>query len=626
MKFLRNTSLRLIGIYLLVVMFLIYFAEYYIIQHRIDVLDEVEQKLDFTRSAELSSQQISLLVQRHLAHNEDLTVEIEAKIVHQEHLLEILGKGGRVDRTDVILKPLSRLPKISYDNLKEYWEEYKASVRDILALQHKTPSTTDQAQVPVQSTTDSTTSTPAVATPTEVKPVVSAKMLAAAALKEESLSLTLSQWYDNLFDDLETEVWREKSSVHGWVIAIIIFDVALLTLIFFAFNKYVLEPINKLRLSTANHQQVTNTAPNEIGKLSEQINETLENLKDATDFVTAIGQGNLDMDYKASLDSRYNHGKNKLADSLIDMQGKLKSLNEEERKRQWANEGLAKFVDILRSSNDNIVALSDKVIAALAQYTKSNQGALYIYNDDDEYNKHLELVSLFAFDIKKYETRKIKLGEGLLGQTFLEGETNYYTNFPDEYIRITSGLGDANPRSILIVPLKVDTQIYGIVELASFNEYAPHEIAFVEKLGETIASTIGSVKAAEKNKDLIEQFQTQTEQMRAQEEEMRQNMEELQATQEEVARKERGYIERIQELEQQSVNSSVTTDKLEEVTSDFIRKERDHLEKINALEKQLSQKPEKADDWQIAEEVVQTLKINLKALEITQEELNRKLK
>jgi methyl-accepting chemotaxis protein len=627
MKFLRNTSLRLIGIYLLVVMFLIYFAEYYIIQHRIDVLDEVEQKLDFTRSAELSSQQISLLVQRHLAHNEDLTVDIEAKIVHQEHLLEILGKGGRIDRTDVILKPLSRLPKISYDNLKEYWEEYKTSVRDILALQHKVPSaTTDQAQVPVQSTTDSTTSTPAVATPTEVKPVVSVKMLAAAALKEESLSLTLSEWYDNLFDDLETEVWREKSSVHGWVIAIIIFDVALLTLIFFAFNKYVLEPINKLRLNTANHQQVTNTAPNEIGKLSEQINETLENLKDATDFVTAIGQGNLDMDYKASLDSRYNHGKNKLADSLIDMQGKLKSLNEEERKRQWANEGLAKFVDILRSSNDNIVALSDKVIAALAQYTKSNQGALYIYNDDDEYNKHLELVSLFAFDIKKFETRKIKLGEGLLGQTFLEGETNYYTNFPDEYIRITSGLGDANPRSILIVPLKVDTQIYGIVELASFNEYAPHEIAFVEKLGETIASTIGSVKAAEKNKDLIEQFQTQTEQMRAQEEEMRQNMEELQATQEEVARKERGYIERIQELEQQSVNSSVTTDKLEEVTSDFIRKERDHLEKINALEKQLSQKPEKADDWQIAEEVVQTLKVNLKALEITQEELNRKLK
>jgi putative methionine-R-sulfoxide reductase with GAF domain len=611
MKFLRNTSLRLIGIYLLVVMFLIYFAEYYIIQYRINVLDETEQKLDFIRSAEISSQQISLMVQRHFTKEEDLSAEIEAKIVSQDHQLDILSKGGRIDRTDVILKPLKRLPRISFDNLKEYWEEYKSSVRDVL--------TTREASATTSQSPDSAGNAVTIE-PT----VVSDKAWAAAVLKEESLSLTLAQWYDNLFNDVEKEVMKEKSSVHRWVIAIIVFDVVLLTLIFLAFERYVLRPLNALRVSTANHQQQFNSPANEIGKLSDQINETLENLKDATDFVTAIGQGNLDIDYKATLDSGYNHGKNKLADSLIDMQGKLKSLNEEERKRQWANEGLAKFVDIMRSSSDDIVTLGDKIISALVQYTKSNQGALYILNDEDENNKHLELVSLFAFDIKKFETRKIKLGEGLLGQTYLEAETNYYTNFPDEYIRITSGLGDANPRSILIVPLKVDTQVYGIVELASFNEYAQHEITFVEKLGETIASSIASVRAAQKNKYLIEQFQSQTEQMRAQEEEMRQNMEEMQATQEEVARKEHGYIERIQELEQQIGNISGTTGKLEEATLTLERKERALLDKIAMLEKELAKKPAQSDDWQLAEEIAKTLKINLEALEITQQELARK--
>lgn len=613
MKFLRNTSLRLIGIYLLVVMFLIYFAEYYIIQYRINVLDETEQKLDFIRSAEISSQQISLMVQRHFTRNEDLSAEIEAKIVNQDHLLGVLSKGGRIDRTDVILKPLKRLPRISFDNLNEYWEEYKSSVREVLSIRENT-TPADAAEG------DSTYSNTVVTTPA----VISDKAWRAAVLKEESLSLTLSQWYDNLFNDVETEVMKEKSSVHRWVVAIIVFDVALLTLIFLAFERHVLRPLNTLRISTSNHQQMSDSPNNEIGKLSNQINETLENLKDATDFVTAIGQGNLDIDYKATLDSGYNHGKNKLADSLIDMQGKLKSLNEEERKRQWANEGLAKFVDIMRSSSDDIVTLGDKIISSLVQYTKSNQGALYILNDEDENNKHLELVSLFAFDIKKFETRKIKLGEGLLGQTYLEAETNYYTNFPDEYIRITSGLGDANPRSILIVPLKVDTQVYGIVELASFNEYAPHEITFVEKLGETIASSIASVRAAQKNKFLIEQFQSQTEQMRAQEEEMRQNMEEMQATQEEVARKEHGYIERIQELEQQLGNISGTTGKLEEATLTLERKERALLDKIAMLEKELAQKPVRSDDWQLAEEIAKTLKINLEALEITQQELARK--
>ena len=143
------------------------------------------------------------------------------------------------------------------------------------------------------------------------------------------------------------------------------------------------------------------------------------------------------------------------------------------------------------------------------------------------------------------------MGEGILGQTFLEKETTYLTNLPEDYIRITSGLGDANPKSILIVPLKVDTQVYGMIELASFNAYLPHEIAFVEKLGESIASTLASVRAAQKNRQLIQQFQQQTEEMRAQEEEMRQNMEELQATQEEISRKERSYLVRIEELENQ---------------------------------------------------------------------------
>ncbi|HEY9006376.1 MAG TPA: GAF domain-containing protein [Ohtaekwangia sp.] len=620
MKFLRDTSLRLISIYLLVVMFLIYFAEFYIIQHRINVLDEAEQRLDFTRSAQLASQQIALLVQRQTSRKGDFSVDIEARIVQQDHILQVLGKGGRVDRTDVLLKPLSRLPRISYDNLMEYWTAYKEAVRETLSL--SPIQTLPTATVPITGDSTHVDSTAIATTPAPIQQTQAA-VSTGAIVRAESLALTLSQWYDNLFNDLENEVHQQKSSVHGWVITIIVFDIGLLTLIFFMFDKYVLTPLKKLRTNAAAHQQTRDSFPHEISQLSTVINDTLENLKDATDFVTAIGQGNLDIDYKTTLDNGYNLGKNKLADSLIEMQSKLKTLNEEERKRQWANEGLTRFVDILRSSNDDINKLGDKIISSLVQYTRSNQGALYILNDEDENNRYLELISLFAFDIKKYETRRIKLGEGLLGQTFLERETNYYTNFPDEYVRITSGLGDANPRSILIVPLKVDTDVYGIVELASFQEYQSHEIAFVEKLGETIASTISSVRAAQKNRQLIEQFQEQTEQMRAQEEEMRQNMEELQATQEEVARKERSYIERIQELEQES-GKNIPASRWEEATANFARKEREQQEKIQSLETQLAQKSTQADDWQVAEEVARNLKISLEALEITQQELNRK--
>lgn len=611
MKFLRDRSFRHIGIGLLLLMCVVYLAEYFIIHHKIDVLDEVEQKLDFTRSTQLSGQHIALSVQRFLAGDKALAPQIDAEIDRQDQLMNTLGNGGRIQGTDIILQPLSRLPRISFDNLSRYWNAYKETVAVIL----RTPKDTTLAIAP---------QAPAMADSLPIPTALSLiqaqnPAFEKARLKQESLGLTLSHWYDVLFDDLEYEVEAKKAAVNTWVVAIILFDVALLILLFYAFDRTVLARLRRLEASTAAHEQVFDLPQDEIGKLATEINETLEYLKDATDFVIAIGEGNLGMNYKETLDSGYVQGKNKLADSLIDMQAKLKTLNEEEKKRQWANEGLAKFVDILRSSNDNISVLGDKIIAALVKYTHSNQGALYTLNDDDPNDKHLEMISLFAFDIKKHEQHKVKLGQGILGQAFLERETTYLTEIPSAYIRITSGLGDAPPGAVLMVPLKVDQEVYGIVELASFTAYEPHEISFVERLGETIASTLASVRAAHKNRTLIEQFQQQTEEMRAQEEEMRQNMEELQATQEEIARKEKSYIARIQELEQGTTQHQ---DGQASLKAELARAEQHYEQKIKALQDQLAQRPREGD-WALAEEIERTLSMQREALKITQEELNK---
>jgi len=439
---------------------------------------------------------------------------------------------------------------------------------------------------------------------------------------QEARWLSLSDWFTKLIHDLEEEVEKKQQAVLVSIISFIALDILLLLILLYGFNRLVIRPVQLLEANILLHKHTQEFDKNEIGKVTQHINEIIENLKDATDFVISIGEGKLDVDYKETLDPEYVAGKNKLADSLIQMQGKLKALNETERRRQWATEGLTKFVEIMRSSNDNLNSLGDAVISALVQYTKSNQGALYILNDEDPNNKYLELISLFAFDTKKHEQQKVKLGEGILGQTFLEKETTHLTNMPDEYIRITSGLGDANPRALLLFPLKVDKEAYGIIELASFQEYQPHEIEFVEKLGESIAATLGSVRAAQKNRQLIEQFQQQTEEMRAQEEEMRQNMEELQATQEEVVRKEQAYLQRIKDLEN-------TVKKSDSGEAQSIRENAQKIEhalrlKIEELTAQVAANQSPTDEWVLAQEVEKTLKVNLEAIKITQEELDRK--
>ncbi len=110
------------------------------------------------------------------------------------------------------------------------------------------------------------------------------------------------------------------------------------------------------------------------------------------------------------------------------------------------------------------------------------------------------------------------------------------TKVPQDFVRITSGLGDALPRNILVVPLKLEEQVYGVIELAAFDLLKPYQVAFVERLGESIAANIAGVKDKDRTEALLSSTQQQAEEMRAQEEEMRQNMEELSATQEEMQR------------------------------------------------------------------------------------------
>ena len=78
---------------------------------------------------------------------------------------------------------------------------------------------------------------------------------------------------------------------------------------------------------------------------------------------------------------------------------------------------------------------------------------------------------------------------------------------PDDYVSIKSGVGESSPGSILVVPLKVNENIYGVLEIASFKEFSKEQIDFIEKVGETIAGTMYNVKNAAQTKKLLEDSQ-----------------------------------------------------------------------------------------------------------------------
>jgi methyl-accepting chemotaxis protein len=287
----------------------------------------------------------------------------------------------------------------------------------------------------------------------------------------------------------------------------------------------------------------------EVGQMSKALNLVVQTLKDISDFTVAIGKGNFDHEFKPLSDE------DTLGHSLIEMREELKKAKEEEEKRQeenqqrnWSSQGVALFSDILRKYNDNMETLSYEVISNMVRYTNSNQGGIFIVNDNDKDNPFLEMTACYAYDRQKFLKKRIEVGEGLVGRCYQEQEKIYLTEIPQDYIKITSGLGDNKPTCLLLIPLAYNDNIFGILEIASFNEYRDFEIELIERIGESIAATISSVKANIQTSILLEQSQQQAEEMSSQEEEMRQNMEELRATQEQSSRREEELTHEVEAL------------------------------------------------------------------------------
>ena len=256
-------------------------------------------------------------------------------------------------------------------------------------------------------------------------------------------------------------------------------------------------------------------------------------------FADNISKGNLKSEYGSS-------EPDKLGTSLLNMRDSLIQASQREEREKFTALGLARAGDILRQHADNLENLCDRVIEEVVKYMKANQGFIFV-KDGHNGSEKLLMMAGRAWDRKKYLQKTVEIGQGLVGQAAIEKKSIFMTKVPGNYVSITSGLGEANPRCILIVPLKSEDEVVGVIELASFRVYEEFEIQFLEKVGESIASTIITTRNNQKNRELLDKSNMLAEQMRAQEEEIRQNLEEMQATQEEMQRKNR-EIERLLNL------------------------------------------------------------------------------
>ncbi|HTH57455.1 MAG TPA: GAF domain-containing protein [Cyclobacteriaceae bacterium] len=290
----------------------------------------------------------------------------------------------------------------------------------------------------------------------------------------------------------------------------------------------------------------------EIGQTKSAINQFLERLKSATSFAEKLGSGRLNTKY----DERF--GGDVFAQALIHMQTKLSDADAIQSKINWNNEGIVRFNEAVKNDSDDLNTMGDKILRALVLFLNANQAALYVTNHDEKY---FEIVSTYAYGKKRFKMEKIDMEDGLVAQCAKEKESIYLKEIPGNYVKITSGLGEATPRCLLLVPLKVRDEVSGVLEIASFQVFEEHQRAFVEKVAENIASLIATRQSSVKTKKLLEESKLKAEGLSAQEEELRQSAEELRATQEEMQRQRselemeiKGLKQRLQKYEAEEIS------------------------------------------------------------------------
>ncbi len=273
----------------------------------------------------------------------------------------------------------------------------------------------------------------------------------------------------------------------------------------------------------------------EIGRMSLSINQLIDSLTNIKNFTFEIAKGQLDAEYSPISD------KDVLSKALLEMRDNLKTAaiesqkrEEEEKSQKWAVKGESLIAEILRDYSQQTDILYYKIISELTRYTNSSQGAIFLIDYDE---KIITLEAAYAYERRKFLTKKIPFGVGLIGRSVKEAETIHITDVPKGYSSISSGLGEDDPRTVLIVPFKFNDIIYAIIEINSFYEFKPYMIDFIERIGVSVASTIANLQITVKTNNLLHELQITSKQQQAQDEEMKQNLEEMQTTQEELSKR-----------------------------------------------------------------------------------------
>jgi len=229
----------------------------------------------------------------------------------------------------------------------------------------------------------------------------------------------------------------------------------------------------------------------------------------------------------------------------------LSKISDENEQKNWMLSGASVVNESLRGEQE-LDELCTHVITDMCNYVKAPLGAMYLFNPK---TKKLELKGAYAFEIKKGKNTEIPLSEGLVGQVAVEKRIKQLHDLPDDYIKVTSGLGSTAPKSLIVMPVQFEDEIIAVIEMALPVAPTPLQVNFFERITTNIGIAINRTQEREKLRNLFLQTQQQAEELESQQEELRTTNEELMHKSEELQASEEEL--RVQQEELRETNAEL---------------------------------------------------------------------
>src|SRR5262245_15861487 len=284
-------------------------------------------------------------------------------------------------------------------------------------------------------------------------------------------------------------------------------------------------------------------------------------VRNIADVATSVTKGDLTRQITVNAQGELDE----LKSNINQMIANLRETTERNQEQDWLKTNLAKFSRMMQGQKD-LESVSRLIMSELTPLVSAHHGAFFMM-DADAGGSLLKLVASYAYRARKHVANRFVLGEGLVGQAALEKQPILLQNVPDDYIQITSGLGEAPPRNIIVLPILFEGEVKAVIELASFLPFSTIHQSFLDQLAESIGVVLNMIQANMRTEELLEQSQKLTQELQSQSRELQQQQEELKRSNSELEQQARTLRQSEELLKEQQEELQQVNEELEEKAS-----------------------------------------------------------